>query len=228
MNIEVTPEFSEMEFSISEIFYSIQGEGTRAGLPCVFVRLQGCNNFCKWCDTVYAQDVTKKEMIITAEELIEKIISYDCKFVELTGGEPLLQKNVLPVMEFLCDLDYTVALETNGTLDVCDVDPRVIKIIDVKTPSSDMSAKNNYEIFNNLQSHDEIKFVILDREDYIWAKDILLKYNIAEHAAAVLFSPVFGELPPEKLASWILEDRLPVRLQLQLHKYIWAPGKRGV
>lgn len=216
------------KFNISEIFYSIQGEGSRAGIPCVFVRLQGCNLRCKWCDTGYALQIGKQAIIMTGEEILKQIEEYDCPFIEFTGGEPLLQTAVLPLMTELCDKGFTVAIETGGSLDASSVDSRVIRIIDVKCPGSGSLEMNDFVNLDNLRKTDEIKFVLADRTDYEWAKQIVDKYKIIERASCAIFSPVFGAMNSEQLATWILEDRLRVRLQLQLHKYIWHPKKRGV
>jgi 7-carboxy-7-deazaguanine synthase len=215
-------------FHVSEIFYSIQGEGTRAGMPCVFVRLQGCKLRCSWCDTPYALDHRRGGTWMSGEELLEQVRRYGCRFVEFTGGEPLEQWGSFELMRLLCDEGYLVAVETGGHVDIEPLDPRIICILDVKCPASRMTPLNRYRNLELLRPHDEVKFVIADRTDYEWAWGIAKQYRLPERVAAVLFSPAFGLLEPKTLAEWILQDRLPVRLQLQLHKYIWDPSQRGV
>lgn len=209
---------------VNEIFYSIQGESTAAGLPCIFVRLTYCNLRCSYCDTEYAfYDGTDYSI----EEILVEIKKYNCRLVEITGGEPLVQSEVHVLMSELCSKDYSVMIETGGSLPIKDVDKRVKIIMDLKCPSSKMMHKNLYENINYLKSNDEVKFVIGNREDYKWAKDIMHIYSL-NSKCTVLLSNVFSELEPIRLAEWILEDKLNVRLQLQLHKYIWSPTKRGV
>lgn len=214
-------------FNVSEIFYSIQGEGTRTGIPCVFVRLQGCRLRCVWCDTPYALQFTKKELEMSGAEIIEKVKSFGVKFIEFTGGEPLEQPEIAGIMHALCEEGFTVAVETAGYIDTEILDPRVVKIIDVKCPGSKMVKMNNYKNLEIAGKNDEIKFVIGTREDYEFAKKITEDYNLSGKCGAVLFSPVFRS-NYEKLVDWILEDKLNVRLQLQIHKFIWHPDKRGV
>lgn len=214
--------------NINEIFYSIQGEGSRAGKPCIFIRLQGCRLRCTWCDTPYALELKEEVNLMTLAELEEKVKFYNCKFVEFTGGEPLEQENIYELMEYLCDNNYEVAIETSGYILLDRVDSRVIKIMDVKCPASKMHTKNKYENFNFLNKKDEIKFVIADRNDYEFAKDIISKYNLNDISENILFSPSFHDQDYKKLAEWILEDNLQVRMQLQLHKFIWSPEMRGV
>ncbi|MEN3038741.1 MAG: radical SAM protein [Candidatus Kryptonium sp.] len=211
--------------TVNEIFYSIQGESSWMGLPCVFVRLTYCDLRCIWCDTEYA---FYEGTDMTIDQIIEKVKSYNCKLVEITGGEPLLQENSLKLMKRLCDENFTVLLETGGHRDISQVDPRVHIIMDIKCPGSKMSHKNRWENINYLSQKDEVKFVIKDRNDYEWAKDIIKKFNLAGKVGAILFSPVFGEIEPVEIVTWILEDKLPVRFQIQLHKYIWSPTARGV
>jgi len=211
--------------TVNEIFFSIQGESSWMGMPCVFVRLTYCDLRCVWCDTEYA---FYEGVDMTIDEVIEKVKSYNCGLVEITGGEPLLQENSLELMKRLCDEKFTVLLETGGHRDISVVDPRVHIIMDVKCPGSKMSHKNRWENISYLTKKDEVKFVIKDRVDYEWAKEVVNKYNLFERVGAVLFSPVFGEIEPSILAGWILEDRIPVRFQIQLHKYIWSPEARGV
>jgi len=210
---------------INEVFYSIQGESTKAGLPCVFVRLTYCNIRCVYCDTEYAfyEGVDR-----SIEEIIDTVNSYGCKLVEITGGEPLVQENVHILMSKLSDMGYEVMLETGGSLPIENVDKRVKVIMDLKTPYSKMEKKNRYENIQYLKPNDEVKFVIGSREDYDWAKEILNKYDLLNKVEQVLFSPVFDKVENVELANWILEDKLNVRFQLQMHKYIWHPETRGV
>jgi len=209
---------------INEIFHSIQGEGTNAGLPCVFIRLTYCNLRCTYCDTEYAFHEGEDFSI---EDIIEKVKSYGCKLVEVTGGEPLVQENSLGLMKQLCDEGFEVMLETGGSLPIEMVDSRVNIIMDLKCPSSGMMEKNLYENINFLKPMDEVKFVIGNREDYDWAKKIIEENDLL-NKCNILFSTVFGSLSQDELAGWILKDKLKVRFQLQLHKYIWDPDKRGV
>lgn len=209
---------------ISELFFSIQGESTRIGLPCIFVRLSFCNLRCRWCDSEYTFTPGTRRSL---EDIIEQVQSYPCRLVEITGGEPLLQEPVFPLMTRLCELGYEVLLETSGSLAVDRVDPRVRRIIDVKCPGSGMQARNRPAILDTLRDTDELKFVLADRNDYTWARDKVLQEHLAERCP-ILFSPVFDELDARLLAEWILADGLPVRYQLQLHKFIWEPSTRGV
>jgi 7-carboxy-7-deazaguanine synthase len=209
---------------INEIFYSIQGESTRAGRPCLFVRLTGCNLRCTWCDTAYAF-YEGEEM--TVEEVLDRVKGYPCRLVEVTGGEPLLQPEVHPLITSLLDRDYQVLIETGGSLDIRNVDPRAYIIMDMKCPGSGMTDRMRWENIEALTPKDEVKFVIKDRHDFEWASEVTQQYGLILKCP-VLFSPVFGELEPRQLAQWILEDGLKVQLQLQLHKYIWDPQMRGV
>ena len=209
---------------INEIFHSIQGESSHAGLPCVFVRLTACNLRCTWCDTTYAfHEGTPMEV----NDVIAKALEYNCPLIEITGGEPLLQPAVIPFMTRLCDLGKKVLLETSGSVDVSRVDPRVVKIMDLKCPGSGECAKNLYKNIRCLDKKDEVKFVIADRADYDWAKRTLAEHQLPG-VCAVLFSPVWGKLPLKTLAEWILADKLLVRMQTQWHKHIWEPESRGV
>lgn len=217
-----------LHFSISEIFHSLQGEGLRAGERCVFIRLQGCSLRCSWCDTAYALDHNKGGFDMVGEEIVSKINEFNCNFIEFTGGEPLEQVNIYPLMTLLCDKGYTVAIETGGHINTQFVDKRVIKIIDMKCPDSKMSSLNNYENLHLINAHDEIKFVLASRTDYQWAKQIIEQYQLINKCSAVLFSCVFNQLAFADLAAWILEDRLNVKMQLQMHKFIWDPTARGV
>lgn len=207
---------------INEIFHSIQGESSYAGLPCVFVRLTACNLRCTWCDTTYSFHEGKP---VPLPDVITHVLAYDCPLVEITGGEPLLQPSVLPLMTRLCDLGKRVLLETSGSLDVSRVDPRVVKIMDLKCPGSGESAKNLYANLRHLDTKDELKFVIADRLDYDWAKQQLADHRIP---GTVLFAPVWEKLTLKELAGWILADKLPVRMQTQWHKHIWGAAARGV
>jgi 7-carboxy-7-deazaguanine synthase len=218
----------DKSLNISEIFFSIQGEGTRAGLPCVFVRLQGCKLRCKWCDTPYALKLKGEGVIMTINEIISAIKSYKCKFVQITGGEPLHQENVYQLMAELCSQKFTVALETSGAVDISNVDKRVYKIMDIKCPGSGMSKLNKFANINYITKKDEIKFVVADKTDFDWALTIIKKYQLFNNTENILISPAFKNVVPERLSGWILNSKLPVRLQLQIHKYIWKPDRRGV
>ena len=209
---------------ITEIFHSIQGESSYAGQPCVFIRLTGCPLRCTWCDTDYAFYGGHECSI---DEVLGKVHSYGCGLVEVTGGEPLVQPESLPLLTRLCDAGYTVLLETSGAVDIAPVDPRAHVILDVKCPVSGMTDRMHWPNLSKLAVKDEAKFVLADRADYDWAREILARYDLASRCM-VLFSPVFGSLDVRQLAEWILADRLPVRFQLQMHKYIWAPDMRGV
>lgn len=213
-----------MSLQVNEIFYSVQGESTYAGRPCVFVRLTGCNLRCRWCDTAYA---FYDGETLTVEQVLERVRVYKCPLVEITGGEPLLQDEVHSLIDRLLREGYEVLIETGGSLDVGRLDPRVIKILDLKAPGSEMDRLNNLDNLQYLDQNDQVKFVVADRRDYEWAKQMMAEHALAEKAQ-VLFSPVFGELHPRELAEWILADQLPARLQIQLHKYLWDPDRRGV
>lgn len=210
---------------VNEIFYSIQGESSRAGEPCVFIRLTGCGLRCVWCDTEYS---FYEGNPMTIDEVIARVASYNCKFIEITGGEPLEQDAVFPLITKLCDENYTVFVETGGHIDISSIDKRVHRIVDLKCPGSGMEKKNLYKNMEFLTSKDEVKFVITDENDYEWAKQKVSDYDLASRCGAVLFSPVFGVLENVRLSEWILRDRLRVRFQVQLHKYIWDPQTRGV
>lgn len=215
----------ETVLTINEIFHSIQGESTHTGRPCVFVRLTACDLRCSWCDTPYAFTEGQK---MTLDDVLERVEEYGCDLVEITGGEPLLQSDVYPLMEQLLASGKTVMVETGGHRSIRDVPTEVIRIVDVKCPGSGESEKNHWDNLGLLTPHDEVKFVIRDRADYEYAKDVVARYGLLDRTAAVLFSPVHGVLASKDLAAWILEDRLPVRLQLQAHKYIWDAETRGV
>ncbi|NOT24113.1 MAG: 7-carboxy-7-deazaguanine synthase QueE [Nitrospiraceae bacterium] len=209
---------------ITEIFHSIQGESSYAGQPCVFVRLTGCPLRCTWCDTDYAFYGGRECSI---DDVLAQVQDYGCRLVEVTGGEPLVQAECPPFMTRLCDAGYTVLLETSGAVDIAPVDPRVHVILDVKCPGSGMAERMHWPNLSRLAPKDEVKFVLADKADYDWAREILAQYDLADHCM-VHFSPVFGSLDLRELAEWILADRLPVRFQIQLHKYIWTPDMRGV
>ena len=211
--------------TINEIFHSIQGESTFAGEPCVFVRLTACDLRCSWCDTPYAFHEGRKMSI---DEVLAEVDRYGCPLVEVTGGEPLLQPEVFPLMSRLLDSGKTVLLETGGHRSIERVPSGVRRIMDVKCPGSSEAEKMDWGNFERLTATDEVKFVIKDRTDYEYARDVLKREALAGRVAAVLFSPVHGVLEARALAEWILADRLPVRLQLQGHKYIWSPDTRGV
>lgn len=218
----------EHVFLVSEIFHSIQGEGLRAGDRCVFIRLHGCSLRCSWCDTPYALDKRTGGIPMSGKEIIEKAISFNCKFIEFTGGEPLEQIPVHGLMKYFCDEGFTVAVETGGHIDISHVDQRVIRIMDVKCPDSKMSSLNHLKNLTILNSKDEVKFVLASRSDYEWAKNIIEEYDVINACGAVLMSCVFDSLPFKSLAEWILEDELNVRMQIQMHKFIWDPSMRGV
>jgi len=209
---------------VTEIFHSIQGESTFAGRPCVFVRLTGCPLRCTWCDTEYAFYGGTERSI---DEILETVRAYGCSLVEVTGGEPLAQPEAAALLSRLCQEGYTVLLETSGAVDMAPVDPLVHVILDVKCPGSGMTARMHWPNLERLRPVDEVKFVIQDRTDYDWSKEVVARYALADRCP-VLFGPVFGVLDPRRLAEWVLADRLPVRVQLQLHKQIWAPDMRGV
>lgn len=209
---------------ITEIFHSIQGESTYAGQPCVFVRLTGCPLRCTWCDTEYAFYGGQE---VSDTDILAKIRTFDCPLVEVTGGEPLAQPGCFPFISKLCDAGYTVLIETSGAIDITAVDPRAHVILDIKCPGSGMTDRMHWPNVQKLAAKDEAKFVLADRADYDWARDVVTHHDLA-HRCTVLFSPVFGALELRHLAEWVLADRLPVRVQTQLHKLIWTPDMRGV
>ena len=211
--------------TVTEIFHSIQGESTQAGRPCVFVRLTACDLRCSWCDTPYAFHEGHR---MSLDEVVGRVKSYGCPVVEVTGGEPLLQREVYPLMERLLGEGLTVMLETGGHRSVEQVPAGVLRVIDVKCPGSGESGRNDWTNMDRLTSTDEVKFVIKDRADYEYARDIVARFALIGRVRAVLFSPVHGVLDPKPLAEWVLADRLQVRVQLQVHKYIWDPLTRGV
>jgi len=211
--------------TINEIFYSVQGESTYAGRPCVFVRLTACDLRCSWCDTPYAFHEGRKRAIA---DVVAEVERYDCSLVEVTGGEPLLQEDVYPLMDELVARGKTVLLETGGHRSTARVPDPVVTILDIKCPASGESERMDWENLNRLRPRDEVKFVINDRADYEYARDAIARHELAERAAAIHMSPVHGVLNPKTLSEWVLADSLPVRVQLQLHKYIWPADMRGV
>jgi 7-carboxy-7-deazaguanine synthase len=216
---------AEQTLTINEIYQSIQGESTWAGLPCVFVRLTFCDLRCSYCDTEYAFYEGKKRNL---SEILAAVRALGCNVVEITGGEPLLQKNVLPLMTMLAAAGHTVLLETSGAHDISAVDPRVHRIMDLKTPGSGEVERNRFENIGHLTQRDEVKFVIGSREDYEWSRAQVQRFDLAPRCRAVLFSPIFGRIDPREIVDWILADKVPVRFQLQMHKFIWTPTQRGV
>jgi 7-carboxy-7-deazaguanine synthase len=211
--------------TVNEIFHSIQGESTHVGEPCVFVRLTACDLRCVWCDTTYAFYEGRK---MSVDDVLEAVDRYGCPLVEITGGEPLLQQDVHPLMTRLLESGKTVLIETGGHRPIDTVPPGVVRIMDVKCPGSGESEKNDWANLTRLTERDQVKFVIADRRDYEFARDVVRTESLSGRVAAVLFSPVHGQLPARELAGWILVDRLAVRLQLQAHKFIWPPDTRGV
>jgi 7-carboxy-7-deazaguanine synthase len=211
--------------TVHEIYASIQGESTHTGRPCVFVRLTACDLRCTWCDTAYAFTGGTK---MSVEDVLAAVARESPGLVEITGGEPLLQRDVYPLMSRLLEQRHEVLLETGGHQPLDDVPDAVVAIVDVKCPSSGEAARMHWANLEHLSSHDEVKFVLQDRADFEYACDVVRQYALASRAAAVHFSPVHGVLPPDVLARWILESGLPVRLQLQAHKYVWSPDARGV
>lgn len=211
--------------TINEIFHSIQGESTFAGRPCVFVRLTACDLRCRWCDTPYAFHEGRK---MTVEDVVADVEARGCPTVEVTGGEPLLQADVYPLMDRLLAAGKTVLIETGGHRSIAQVPTGVIRIVDIKCPGSGEAGKNDWTNLALLAPRDEVKFVIADRADYDYAKDIVTREHLPSRVNAVHFSPVHGELEPRVLSEWVIANRLDVRVQLQVHKYIWSPDTRGV
>jgi 7-carboxy-7-deazaguanine synthase len=210
---------------INEIYQSIQGESTWAGCRCVFVRLTACDLRCNYCDTEYAFYEGRKR---TLDDIFDEVIAFDCPLIEITGGEPLLQKNVLPLMARLCDAGKTVLIETSGAHDISVIDPRVHRIMDLKTPGSGECARNLWSNIEHLAKRDEVKFVIGSREDYEWSREQVRVHHLDERCGCVLFSPIFDRIAPREIVDWVVEDKLPVRFQLQMHKFIWDPKQKGV
>jgi 7-carboxy-7-deazaguanine synthase len=206
---------------ITEIFFSLQGETRTVGLPTVFVRLTGCPLRCQYCDTAYAFSGGKQ---YTIDEVLAEVSQFQTHYVTVTGGEPLAQKTCLPLLSRLCDRGYEVSLETSGALPVSEVDARVVKVLDIKTPGSKEESRNDWQNITHLLPHDQIKFVICDEADYLWAKDVLQQHQLSSRCQ-VLFSPSYQQLAPGMLADWILRDQLTVRLQIQLHKVLWGDVK---
>lgn len=217
-------EFEKNRVRITEIFYSLQGEARTVGVPTVFIRLTGCPRNCQYCDTTYA---FKDGEWLDFNAVLKTVGEYDTRHVCVTGGEPLAQSACLNLLHLLCETGYEVSLETSGTFDVSKVDARVSKVMDIKTPGSGEQQSNIFENIDYLESHDQVKFVICDRNDYQWAKEIIIRYELVNTGSEILISPSNEQLEPQLLADWILEDRLPVRFQLQLHKLLWGdtPGR---
>ena len=213
-----------MSLKVNEIYYSIQGESTHVGRPCIFIRLTYCNLRCTYCDTEYAFYEGKD---IEIPEIMATIKQWNCNLVEVTGGEPLFQDECIDLLNELTNQNYEVLLETGGSLSISDVPIEIVRIVDFKCPSSGMEKKNLWSIVNDLQPHDEVKFVIGDREDFDWAKEMLNKYSLNEKCS-ILFSPTFGKIDPSLIVEWILEGDIPVRMQLQMHKHIWESEVKGV
>ena len=208
---------------VTEIFHSIQGESSHAGRPCAFVRLTGCNLRCRWCDSEYT--FTGGEPM-SIDDVLQRVRSYGCKLVEVTGGEPLAQRESLDLIRRLCDEGFEVLIETSGSIDVAPVDPRATLILDIKCPGSGEVEKNRWENLKHLKPRDEIKFVIADRADYDWARQVIAERGLG--GRTLLFSPVWGEMELQSLAEWMLADGVPARLQTQLHKHIWGADVKGV
>jgi len=216
---------AQPQLTVNELFLSIQGESTWAGLPCVFVRLTACDLRCSYCDTAYAfTEGTRRPL----DEVLAEALAFDCPLVEVTGGEPLLQPATLPLLSALCDAGRTVLLETSGAHDISRVDPRVHRIVDLKTPGSGECARNLWSNLDHLTARDELKCVIGSREDYEWAREQVRTFDLPRRVRAVLFSPIFGRIDPKEIVHWLLADQLDVRFQLQLHKIVWDPNLRGV
>ena len=213
-----------MSLKVNEIYYSIQGESTHVGRPCIFIRLTYCNLRCTYCDTEYAFYEGKD---IEIPEIMAEIKQWNCNLVEVTGGEPLFQDECIDLLNELTNQNYEVLLETGGSLSISDVPIEIVRIVDFKCPSSGMEKNNLWSIVKDLQPHDEVKFVIGDREDFDWAKEMLNKYSLNKKCS-ILFSPTFGKIDPSLIVEWILEGDIPVRMQLQMHKHIWESEGKGV
>jgi 7-carboxy-7-deazaguanine synthase len=212
-----------MSLQVCETFYSVMGESTQAGLPAFFIRLSGCNLRCRYCDTTYAYEAGRER---EAAQLVDAARAHAAGLVLVTGGEPLLQAETLPLLVSLADAGFRVFLETNGSLSIREVDARVHRVLDLKCPASGMSGHNLWENLEFLTSRDEVKFVVSNRDDFLWALEIIQRHGLVQRLP-VLISPVFGALPPQEVAAWVLASRLPLRLNLQLHKYLWGPEARG-
>jgi len=215
----------EANLKVHEVYLSVQGESTWAGLPCAFLRLTACDLRCTYCDTEYAFYDGKKRSL---RDLFDEVMAFDCPLIEVTGGEPLLQRNVHPLMAAFCDAGKTVLIETSGAHDISPIDPRVHRIMDLKTPSSGECARNLFSNIEHLNQGDEVKFVLGSREDYEWTRARILEFKLSTRVGAVLLSPIFGKIEPRDIVGWMLEDKLPARFQLQMHKFIWEPRARGV
>ena len=209
---------------VTEIYYSIQGEGSKSGLPCVFVRLSGCNLRCSWCDTEYGFSGGKE---MSCAEILRTVQEYNCSLVEVTGGEPLMQTETPELVDLFLENEYSVMVETGGSLDISVLSDKTIKIVDMKCPGSGMSEKNDYENLQRLTAIDELKFVVADKKDFDWSCALIKKHQL-ENRDNLIFSPVYGEVKLADLADWIMKSGLKVRLQVQLHKYIWGAEKTGV
>jgi 7-carboxy-7-deazaguanine synthase len=209
---------------VCEIFMSIQGESSHTGMPCTFIRMTGCNLRCSYCDTTYAYD---EGIEFSEEDIFKKVRNAGIRLVEITGGEPLLQKGIYRLIERLLDDGYKVLIETNGSINIKDVNKRAVVILDIKTPGSGMCEEMDLSNIDYIKNNDEIKFVITDRIDYEWSKNIIQRYNLT-NKCFILMSPAYGILPAEDLAKWMLEDRLEARLNLQIHKYIFGPDRKGI
>ena len=213
-----------MKLKINEIYYSIQGESSYMGKPCIFIRLTYCNLRCSYCDSEYTFHEGKNMLI---DEILDKIKEYPCNLVEVTGGEPLIQEKCIDLLNELINLKYEVLLETSGSISLRKVPKKVIKIVDFKCPSSKMEHKNLWKIIKNINPDDEIKFVIGNRTDFEWARDKINEFQL-NNICTILFSPTFGEIDPKNIVEWILDENLPVRFQLQMHKTIWEPNQISV
>jgi len=221
--IEADPRL--LTLKVNEVYLSIQGESTWAGLRCAFVRLTACDLRCTYCDTAYAFYEGVKRRV---GDVFDEVMALDSAMIEITGGEPLLQKNVLPLMRMFCDAGKRVLIETSGAHDISRIDPRVHRIMDLKTPSSGECVRNLYANIEHLTPLDEVKFVIGSREDYEWSRDKVLEYQLARRCGAVLFSAVFSQIEPVQIVDWMLADKVEARFQLQMHKFIWDPKAKGV
>ncbi len=215
----------EKTLRITEVYKSVQGESTWAGLPCIFVRLARCHLRCVWCDTEYA---FRGGESVSIGALLDQCDALTCQLIEITGGEPLIQPNCVDLAEALLDRGYTVLVETSGSLPIAVLPAEVIKIMDLKCPGSGECGKNDWSNIDTLSQHDEVKFVIASRADYEWAAEVVQRYQLADRCNAILFSPVFGPIEPADIVQWIIDDNLPVRFQLQMHKFIWPPDAKGV
>lgn len=220
--IAVIASDAQSSLRITEIFYSLQGETRTVGLPTVFVRLTGCPLRCGYCDTTYAFQGGQR---MGLDAILEEVAQYQPAYVTVTGGEPLAQPECITLLKALCDVGYEVSLETSGALSVAQVDPRVVKVVDLKTPASLECEKNDYSNIDFLTKNDQVKFVICNREDYEWSVAQITRFNLKEKVSDILFSPSFEQLSATQLADWVLADRLPVRMQLQLHKILWQDAR---